>query len=218
MNKYYSWLIIISLFLLINIFCYFLNKSYLKKLSKEEINNRKTNFKNYNKIVLLNIYIVIILSSFSIILNKRFNYNYNIKEIILHLMILLLINDTWFYWIHRFQHRSKGYFNKIHKIHHTVIESIPLDYIYTHPLELTVSFFGIIIPFLFMNINFLSFIIAIVFRQIHEIDIHSSNHNYSVIPILNSPLKHDKHHTPNKYGNYASMFPFWDKIMNTRIK
>ena len=39
----------------------------------------------------------------------------------------------------------------------------------------------------------------------------------SIFLIFNSPYKHEEHHSNGKYGNYASMFPFWDNIMNTNI-
>ena len=215
MNKY--WLFIVFLFLFINIICYIYHEIKKKGLSKREIELRKKNLKNYNLVVLSNICLVVLLSTFYLIFSDNFSYNLNFLEIILQIILLLIINDTWIYWFHRMQHRI-SFFHKMHSIHHKVIKSLPMDYIYTNPIELLISFFGIIIPFLFFKINYISFIITVILRQIHEIDIHSNDNSKSLFLIFNSPSNHDKHHTPGKKGNYASMFPFWDIIMKTKIK
>ncbi len=217
MNKINYWFVIIGIFISINIFCYFYNKSYLHNLTKEEIQKRKKILTNYNSTILINIIIVICLSGLYLKFNHRFNYNFNLFEIICHLFILLFVNDTWFYWFHRIQHRSNTYLNKIHKIHHKVVKSLPMDYIYTHPIELMIAFIGVLIPLLFMKINYSSFVLAIIIRQLHEIEIHSSEKNSSMFYVLNSPEKHDIHHKPGNKGNYASMFPIWDFIMNTSL-
>lgn len=52
------------------------------------------------------------------------------------------VDDTVFYWSHRFLHTPNMY-PKIHKIHHEFNHSISLCSIYAHPLEYSL---GNVIP------------------------------------------------------------------------
>ena len=74
-------------------------------------------------------------------------------------------------------HENKYVYKKIHKIHHRANSPIPIDYIYVHPLEWIMGYFG---PFLaiflisiFCPVSIVAFWMYQIIRNIHELDVHS---------------------------------------------
>ena len=138
------------------------------------------------------------------------------------LVLIFLIDDLYFYCYHSALH-TKFLYKHIHKTHHRSTMPIPMEYIFTHPLE---WFFGAIGPFIglvviasFSEINIYAFWVMSALRNLHELDIHSgikSSKITSLIPFYGTTEHHDLHHSKNK-GNYASTFTLWDKVFGTEI-
>ena len=139
------------------------------------------------------------------------------------LVLIFLIDDLYFYFYHAALH-TKFLYKHIHKTHHRSTMPIPMEYIFTHPLE---WFFGAIGPFIglavialfFPQINIYAFWTMSALRNLHELDIHSgikSSKIVSAIPFYGTTEHHDLHHSRNQ-GNYASTFTIWDKIFRTEI-
>ena len=138
------------------------------------------------------------------------------------LVLIFLIDDLYFYFYHSTLH-TKFLYKHIHKTHHRSTMPIPMEYIFTHPLE---WFFGAIGPFIglvviasFSEINIYAFWVMSALRNLHELDIHSgikSSKITSLIPFYGTTEHHDLHHSKNR-GNYASTFTLWDKVFGTEI-
>ena len=138
------------------------------------------------------------------------------------LVVIFLIDDLYFYFYHSALH-TKFLYKHIHKTHHRSTMPIPMEYIFTHPLE---WFFGAIGPFIglvviasFSEINIYAFWAMSALRNLHELDIHSgikSSKITSLIPFYGTTEHHDLHHSKNR-GNYASTFTLWDKVFGTEI-
>ena len=139
------------------------------------------------------------------------------------LILIFLIDDLYFYLYHAALH-TKFLYKRIHKTHHRSTMPIPMEYIFTHPLE---WFLGAIGPFIglafiaifFPQINIYAFWTMSALRNLHELDIHSgvkSSKITSAIPFYGTTEHHDLHHSRNK-GNYASTFTIWDKVFGTEI-
>jgi len=138
------------------------------------------------------------------------------------LILIFLIDDLYFYFYHAALH-TKFLYKRIHKTHHRSTMPIPMEYIFTHPLE---WFFGAIGPFIglvviasFSEINIYAFWVMSALRNLHELDIHSgikSSKITSLIPFYGTTEHHDLHHSKNR-GNYASTFTLWDKVFGTEI-
>ena len=138
------------------------------------------------------------------------------------LVLIFLIDDLYFYFYHSALH-TKFLYKHIHKTHHRSTMPIPMEYIFTHPLE---WFFGAIGPFIglvviasFSEINIYAFWVMSALRNLHELDIHSgikSSKITSLIPFYGTTEHHDLHHSKNR-GNYASTFTLWDKVFGTEI-
>ena len=137
------------------------------------------------------------------------------------ILFVLIIDDFFFYVLHRGMHESKYIYKKIHKIHHRANVPIPFEYIYVHPLEWMSGMIG---PFLGMyfigGIAFESYCMYLIVRNVHEIHIHSGIKTSSflkIIPLYGNNEHHDIHHA-KRDGNYASTFTLWDFLLNTKLK
>ena len=143
--------------------------------------------------------------------------------IIFQVLFIFVVDDAWFYFMHRFMHENKFLLRKIHFIHHRAITPFPLEYIYVHPLEWFIgsfgSFLGIILLMFLMPVNVYAFWVYGALRNLHEIDIHSDLRSpiASRLPFMSATEHHDLHHSKVK-GNYASTFNIWDRVFGTGLK
>lgn len=203
-------------FVLLNLGIYLLSL-YLSKDHKN-YNYISRDFKYWSQIVANFLMINISILLFFDYLKPFFLFSTDLITILFWCFIILIIYDTWLYWIHRsLLHRTFFIKEKIHLVHHT-IKVIPADWINVHFSEFILQATGLCFPFLiFGKINIYSFIMACYIKQLFEVYIHSdTNYKLLTFGIIDSEF-HAKHH---KYsgGNYSQLFLFWDKIMNTEIR
>ncbi|WP_420149682.1 sterol desaturase family protein, partial [Spirosoma sp.] len=134
--------------------------------------------------------------------------------------LVLLIHETYYYWLHRWMHRP-GVYAKVHKTHHDSLTTSPWTAFSFHPLESTLQ--AIIIPALL-------FVIPLHYSAVGLILIIMTlsgaiNHlNMEIYPPgfdrhwlgrwLIGATHHSLHHSQYRY-NYGLYFTFWDKWMNT---
>ena len=155
---------------------------------------------------------------FSDYIIKDFN---GVPILIFEIIIVLMIDDIYFYLWHRLMHENKFLYKKIHKIHHRAITPFPSEYLYTHPIEWIVGMIGPFIGIALLGgVSLSSFWIILIIRNLHELDIHSglkSSYLTRCFPFSGTNEHHDMHHAYLD-GNYASAFSFWDRIFKTSIK
>jgi methylsterol monooxygenase len=157
--------------------------------------------------------------------SESFSSNLPSIWIFLTQMIMLLIfDDTYFYFYHLLLHKNKFLYRHIHSIHHRASAPYPLEFIYAHPLESAIAVGGILlgyisIYFIFGSINIYTFWAYSFVRIFHETDIHSGIKSliFKWLPFYGSTQHHDAHHS-HLHGNYASTFSFWDHILGTKIE
>ncbi len=146
----------------------------------------------------------------------------NLSILVVQILIIVLIDDAWFYRWHRFMHEHKALYNKVHRLHHRAYEPLPIEYIYVHPLEWLVGGVG---PFLgLILINQVWGLLPawtlwgyLLVRNLHELDVHSGIKSPlgSIIPIYAAAEHHDLHHAKPTKGNYATTLELWDHIFGT---
>ena len=219
--------ITIILLLLINsygfIYSYLITKNSF--FNKNKIQTKIINYsvlKQRTPLVLFNIMILMILAMIGLVFYRA----YYIKEFVsifyipLEVFFVLIIDDFFFYMLHRKMHQNKYIYKKIHKIHHRANTPIPFDYIYVHPLEWLSGFIGPFIGMLLLGgISIYSFWIYLIVRNIHEIHIHSgikSSFLVNLIPFYGNNEHHDIHHA-KRDGNYSSTFTVWDRVFKTKL-
>ena len=133
--------ITIILLILINLYCFLYsllitkyNYSYSNKIQLKRID-----YGTLKKRLPLILFNVSVLVSFNYVGIKYFDHiflkEYNSFMICLfEVLFVLIIDDFFFYLLHRGMHESKYIYKKIHKIHHRANVPIPFEYIYVHPL------------------------------------------------------------------------------------
>ena len=139
-------------------------------------------------------------------------------------IIILVVDDVYFYCIHRIMHSVPYIYKKIHSVHHRAIPPIPIDYLYAHPIEAVAASLGLVVGLLFVipiqgEISIYVFAAFTTYRTLHELALHSG---MEVVPnkwvgFLGSSKHHYLHHKYLK-GNYASGLTYLDKLFNTEIK
>jgi Delta7-sterol 5-desaturase len=136
--------------------------------------------------------------------------------------LLLLLNDTWFYWVHRLLHHPRVY-KYVHAEHHRSIDVNPLTSLSFHWLEPLLLTLWIVPVALFVPI----WAPVLGLMQVYGIYDNIKSHlGYELFPswFNRSPLRgltsstyHNMHHT-NFRGNFGLHFRHWDRLMGTEIK
>ena len=135
-------------------------------------------------------------------------------------LVVLVLHDTYFYWIHWIMHRPK-LFKRFHLIHHKSHDPTSLAAIsFNYPeamLELLFNVFIILVIPFDITVNFAVGLILFTF--------HSYVHlGYEIAPlwfrksflfnIFATSTHHNIHHSKTHY-NYGLYFRMWDRIMKT---
>lgn len=132
-----------------------------------------------------------------------------------------LIDDAWFYFVHRFLHRPSIY-RHVHAVHHRSIDVNPftsLSFHWLEPFLLSVWIFpvAILMPIYAPALG--------VIQLIGLLDNVKSHLGYELYPawLNRSPLRwftsstyHNMHHTKFT-GNFGVHFRFWDKLLGTEL-
>ncbi len=134
--------------------------------------------------------------------------------------LLLLIHDTYFYWIHRLMHQPKLY-RFAHLVHHKSVNPSPWAAYAFHPLEAVLE--AGIIPLLLLTvpmhpISFFAFITLMLWFNVYGhlgYELFSQEtYTHPLGKWLNSSVYHNLHHE-KFYGNYGLYFTFWDRLCGT---
>lgn len=134
--------------------------------------------------------------------------------------ILILVNDTYFYWMHRAVHHPK-LFSWVHKVHHLSTRPTPFTSFAFHPTEAFLEAIWIIptvmlIPIqrdLLIVYSFLSLLNSLRGHLNFELTPSALLPN-SKLSWLNTGTHHSDHHKHFK-GNYGLYFLFWDRWCGT---
>jgi sterol desaturase/sphingolipid hydroxylase (fatty acid hydroxylase superfamily) len=144
----------------------------------------------------------------------------NLLTCLLHFLVMLVVNDTGFYWAHRLLHAVPFLYKHIHKKHHTFITPIGFSAEYSHPIEgLVANGLPTVGGALIMGSHLYLFVAWLVFRMIETVDAHSGYElPFSPFHMLRSIQggadRHDFHHSHNT-GCYGALFTFWDWVCGT---
>jgi sterol desaturase/sphingolipid hydroxylase (fatty acid hydroxylase superfamily) len=137
--------------------------------------------------------------------------------------VMLLMHDTYFYWMHRLMHQP-ALFKFFHVVHHQSTNPSPWASFAFQPTEAIVES-GIIILFAFtIPVHIIHILAFLIFMTIYNVYGHLG---YELFPKgsnrhwlgkwFNTSVNHNMHHQYFK-GNYGLYFTFWDKLMGTTHK
>lgn len=139
----------------------------------------------------------------------------------LSLLLLIVIQDTYFYWTHWMLHVWTPAYKFIHRIHHKSTNPTSWASQAFHPAEALILI-GFLPPVLFF-IPLHSYVISI-FMAINILWVVYGHSGYELFPkwFMNNRLSryfitsthHNMHHQ-HFHHNYGLYFMFWDKLMKT---
>lgn len=149
--------------------------------------------------------------------------DYGFGYFLISILVLLLIHDTYFYWMHRAIHHPK-LFRLFHKVHHQSSNPTPFT---AFSFDITEAFIeAAIIPIIILFIPvhpfavFIFFTVSLVFNIMGHLGFEFLPSWFITHPILkwiNTSTHHNMHHQKAN-ANYGLYFNFWDTWMNTNHK
>lgn len=138
------------------------------------------------------------------------------------IFVLWLIDDAWFYWMHRALHH-KSIFRFVHRIHHDSIDVTPFTSMSFHVAEsflLTAWFIpaAFLVPIWAPGLGLLQLIG--LFNNIKShlgYELYPAWINAGPLRFLVTSTHHNMHHSKFQ-GNYGLHFRFWDRLCGTEFK
>lgn len=146
---------------------------------------------------------------------------YGIAYEIISGIVMILISDTWFYWLHRWMHHPKAY-KYVHALHHKSLDVNPFTSNSFHVLEAIGLTIWVLPLVLFMPISTSTLGVVQAVGTFNNLKSHLG---YEFFPklfrippfnMLITATNHSLHHTQYN-GNYGLFFRFWDIICGTEL-
>jgi len=136
------------------------------------------------------------------------------------LAIALVLQETYYYWLHRWMHHPSVY-RVVHQWHHDSQIASPWTAFSFHPIEglIQAIFLPLILLFLPMNVWVLVAMLLIMSFSsvINHLDIEIYPEWFARVPLLRTLIgatHHALHHKQFRY-NYGLYFTWWDKWQRT---
>ena len=142
---------------------------------------------------------------------------------ILAFPLMLLMHDTYFYWMHRLMHHPK-LFRWFHLVHHKSNNPSPWAAYAFHPLEAVLESMIFVIFLFIIPVHSIHLMLFFIFSLIYNVYGHLgfelypkwfSTHWFG--KWINTSVSHNMHHQYFS-GNYGLYFTIWDRLMHTMNK
>jgi len=138
-------------------------------------------------------------------------------EVVGSVLLCFIIEDFYFYWVHRALHLPFWY-KYIHKVHHEFATPFGIAAEYAHPLETFILGMGTVVGPLLTTRHLLTLYVWLAVRLYQTVEAHSG-YDFpwtltNFIPFWGGSHFHDFHHE-TFVGNYASSFTVWDWVFGT---
>lgn len=147
---------------------------------------------------------------------NQYSYGY----FFLTLVFMIVLHDTYFYWVHRLLH-TKWFLKNIHWAHHRSVNPTPLAANAFHPGEAILL--GIIV-FPLITIWPVHILALLLFNTVVVTTNVVGHLGYEFVPqkmrsslpgkYISSATHHNLHHKKSN-KNFGLYFTFWDKLMKT---
>jgi lathosterol oxidase len=201
---------------------YFLKKEYFKRLYIQTSLVTKSQLKTELKHSITSFLILSVLNATLVSANvvpHTLIYtsidDYSKVWLILTIPVLIIVNDFYFYWMHRILHH-KYFYKRFHQTHHLSTNPTPLASFCFHPVEAILEFIWIFPVVFLVPVNRYLLITYAIISFLNNvkghlgIDIFPSHLN----TIINSSKHHSLHHK-NFTSNFGLYFLIWDKFFKT---
>jgi sterol desaturase/sphingolipid hydroxylase (fatty acid hydroxylase superfamily) len=202
-----------------------------KKITYKKIQTRFPKGKDYGREIVFSTLSIIIFSFpplfmlYNDSIRPHTSFYTNISEYgwfyaVLAFPLMLLMHDTYFYWMHRLMHHPR-LFKWFHLVHHRSGNPSPWAAYAFHPLEAVVESLIFVIFLLTIPVHALHLTLFFIFSLVYNVYGHLgfelypkwfSRHWFG--KWINTSISHNMHHQFFK-GNYGLCFTIWDRLMNT---
>ena len=129
-------------------------------------------------------------------------------EIVFHLVVYAIINETIFYWSHRALH-TQWLYKHVHARHHRFVHVRAPVAEYAHGLENAVNFIAFFAGPLLLGAPFTTLCVWVVVRIFETAEAHSG------YGLTRSASRHAYHHLHAHDGCYGSFLGLWDTLLGT---
>jgi lathosterol oxidase len=136
------------------------------------------------------------------------------------ILLMMLVQDTYFYWTHRLMHH-RAVFRFVHRTHHLSTNPNPWTTYAIHPLEAVVDAGGSILILFLLPKHLYAYIIFMWLNTAYAVYGHLG---HELVPAgagrhwlgrwINTSVAHNIHHARARH-NFGWYFLFWDRWMNT---
>lgn len=138
----------------------------------------------------------------------------------LQIPVILLIQDWYFYWMHRTVHRAPFY-DRIHKVHHLSTNPSAFSAFAFHPVEamLEIAIFVVLVVMIPLHITslFVAGFLSLVYNVYGHLGYEIMPRFIARSPMgawLNTSAYHNQHHRTYRY-NYGLYTVIWDRLHGT---
>ncbi|QJW91033.1 sterol desaturase family protein [Spirosoma taeanense] len=147
-------------------------------------------------------------------------HEYSLGYYLFTLVYMLVLHDTYFYWMHRFIHHPRV-FRFLHLVHHRSTNPSPWAAYAFHPLEALFESAILLLITFSLPVHWSAVMLFFTFSVLHDVYIHLG---YEILPAnfqntklgrwISTSVNHNQHHK-HFDGNYGLYFTFWDRMMGT---
>lgn len=216
-------------FLVAGIFYFIFYKWFPSKFESRKINKKKYNkgqFRQEIKWSIISSVIFSVIAAFTVVLWQKGDTKiyekaglYGWCYLPASLFIYIILQETYYYWVHRWMH-IPAIFKIVHKVHHDSRIASPFTAFSFHPWETLLQAVFLPVLFLIIPIHYFVIIILLVIMSISsvinhlDIDVYPQNPKNLLKKNIIGAAHHSLHH---KYFNcnFGLYFTFWDKIKRT---
>lgn len=145
---------------------------------------------------------------------------WGIPYLIVSVVGLIFVHDTYFYWAHWLMHKPLFY-KYVHKVHHHSTNPTPLASFSFHPSEALIEIAIVPLFIGLVPLHPIAIVALMIFSFLFNVYGHSG---YELMPrwwvtnsftkYLNTSTHHNLHHKEFNY-NFGLYFNHWDRIMGT---
>lgn len=142
---------------------------------------------------------------------------------VLSVLIMLVLYETYYYWLHRWMHRP-SVFRIIHKVHHESLHTSVFTSFSFHPLEAFLQFLFLPVIICLMPVHYYAIGLVLMLMTVSAIVNHggveifpAAFNRHRLGRWLIGATHHDIHHKEFR-TNFGLYFTFWDRWMKTESK
>ncbi len=163
---------------------------------------------------------IVALSQFDLTRVYFYVSDYGWPYLLFSIVVMVLMHDALFYWLHRLLHTG-WFMRNVHYVHHESDDPSPWSSLAFHPIEALLHVLSLVVVTMVIPVHPIAMVIFLMLNMVINVLGHCG---FEVFPqwlrrnfpgrFLNTPSMHSWHHFRFD-TNFSIYFTFWDKLMGT---